>query len=94
MCKSDLENNTLKLVTEEIDFVQTYFNYTGQCSYILNHYFIENKMKIRKQKLNENNQKRYNERAQNKQILIKVSELNLIADGTVATKFDTFDTAD
>lgn len=51
-------------------------------------------MKIRKQKLNEHNQKRYNERAQNTQILIKVSEFNLIADGAIATKFDTFVTAD
>jgi len=60
----------------------------------LNYNFIENKIKIRKQKLNEHNQKRYYERGQNTQILIKVSELNLIADGAIVIKFDTFVTAD
>lgn len=60
----------------------------------MNYHFIENKIKIRKQKLNEHNQKRYSERGQNTQILIKVSELNLIADGAIVIKFDTFVTAD
>lgn len=71
-----------------MDFIQTYYTYTVHDVH-MNYYFIEYKIKIRKQKLNEHNQKRYNKRAQNTQILIKVSELNLIADGAIAIKFDT-----
>lgn len=58
--------------------------------YILNYYFVENKIKIRKYELNEHNQKWYNERAQNSQISIKVSELNAIVDDAIVIQFNTF----
>lgn len=58
--------------------------------YILNYYFVENKIKIRKYKLNEHNQKWYNGRAQNSQISIKVSELNVIVDDAIVIQFNTF----